>query len=222
MAAAAIHVVFGSPGGRPSLREVRPRWGTSASRLGISDRGAPTGGGVDRARRGGGGGAAGDQGVRPRRVGQQLVTQTWRFLWYRHSSTRLRLSREGRWSTRGCCSCSPRRRGSPCQRCGPRAVAEGRYAPGGRTGRRPRAGREPRPVVGARRPRTPPVCHRARSMSTSWGGRRAGDGVISGWAGGPPHPRRVQRLQDRPQLLVATSLMTRARRGDRRGDRRAR
>ena len=95
MAAAAVHLLFGSPGGRPSLREVS----AAVDDLGVDARDLrpaelqPAGVWTVL-----GEGAAGEPLV-IKVYGRdawdtQLVTQAWRFLWYRHSSARLRLSRE--------------------------------------------------------------------------------------------------------------------------------
>ncbi len=95
MAAACIHLVFGSPGGRPSLNDVA----TSVLELGLhaedlraaelQPAGAWTVLGT---------GAEGEP-LLIKVYGRdawdtQFVTQLWRFLWYRHSSTGVRPSRD--------------------------------------------------------------------------------------------------------------------------------
>ena len=212
MAAAAVHLLFGSPGGRPSLREV-----TAAVRdLGVDARDLrpaelqPAGVWTVL-----GEGAAGEPLV-IKVYGRdawdtQLVTQAWRFLWYRHSSARLRHVPRAPGGARGvCCSCWRARRRSTCRRSGrpvgrrpatPCSAIEPVAEPGAAGDARPPVGRA------RRRPRRR-ACRRARSTSTTSGGPSTGDGVLSGWAGGTTAPDEMQRLQDRAQLLVATTLIS--------------
>ena len=129
-----------------------------------------------------------------------------------------------RWSTRPCCSCWPARRpiDVPMVRAVGRAPS-GDTMLGDRAGRGARSGRDPRPPV---EPRST-TAHDAGLSPCSidvddLGWTSTGDGVLSGWSGGMTAPTEMQCLQDRAQLLVATTLISRARRGDRGRPRRAR
>ncbi len=188
MAAAAVHLIFGSPGGRPSLREVTAavaRPGRRRSRP--PTRGAPTGRDVDGARRGRRPASRCVIKVYGRDAWDtQLVTQAWRFLWYRHSSARFHMSRESQVEHEAPAAPAGahgvhRRAEGP----GGRSGAVRRHHPGGRAGHGAGSGRGPRPPVGrAPAPRTTPACRRARSTSTTSGGPpRATGSSAAGRAG---------------------------------------
>ena len=209
MTAAAVHLLYGSPGGRPSLTEVT----AAVQELGIDARQLrpaelqPAGVWTVL-----GEGAAGEPLV-IKVYGRdawdsQLVTQAWRFLWYRHSTARLRPSREGQVEHEGLLLLL--------------ADAASVAVPKVRAAGRSRSGDallvvEPVVEPGA-----------AGEISRLWdalasshdaglspgsidvddlGWTAAGDGVIGAWSSGTTAPAEVQRLQDRAQLLVATAVL---------------
>ena len=137
----------------------------------------------------------------------QLVTQAWRFLWYRHSSARLHMSRESQVEHEALLLLLARTASIDV----PQVRAVGR-APSGDTilAIQPvdeaGSGRDPRPPVGrARTTHTTPGLSPCSIDVDDLGWTSTGDGVLSGWSGGMTAPTEMQRLQDRAQLLVATS-----------------
>ncbi|MFL6204316.1 MAG: YbhN family protein [Acidimicrobiales bacterium] len=209
MTAAAVHLAYGSPGGRPSLREV-----TAAVRdLGVDARevrpaelqpaGTWTVVGRD----------ADDKPLVIKVYGRdawdsQLVTQAWRFLWYRHSTARLRPSREGQVEHEGLLLLLA----DGASVAVPRVRAAGRSQSGD--------------AVLVLEPVIDPGA--TGSIARFWDGLAAahdagvspgsidvedlgwtadGAGGFGAWASGTTAPTEVQRLQDRAQLLVATTVL---------------
>ena len=187
MAAAAVHLIFGSPGGRPSLREVaaavarpgrrRPRPPT---------RGAPTGRDVDGARRGLGRRAAGDQGVRARRLGHPAgdpgvaVPLVPPLVGSLPHVPREPGGARGPAAPAGAHGVHRRAEGQ-----GGRAGAVRRHHPGRSSRSRSRERSGPSTACGPRStPHTTPACRRARSTSTTSGGPpRATGSSAAGRAG---------------------------------------
>ncbi|MET0904000.1 MAG: lysylphosphatidylglycerol synthase transmembrane domain-containing protein [Acidimicrobiales bacterium] len=210
MAAAGVHLLFGSPGGRPSLREVAAAVGD----LGVDAQDLrpaelqPAGVWTVLGR-----GAAGEPLV-IKVYGRdawdtQMVTQAWRFLWYRNSSARLRLSREGQVEHEGLLLLLASSAGVAA----PKVRAAGRSLTGdsllvvepvvepGAVGTLDRLWR----ALGAAHDAGVSPC----SIDVDdLGWNRAGDGAVGSWAGGTTAPDEGQRRQDQAQLLIATSLMT--------------
>ena len=215
MAAATVHLLFGSPGGRPSLAEVA----AALRDLGVDARDLrpaelqPAGVWTVL-----GEGAAGEPLV-IKVYGRdawdtQLVTQTWRFLWYRHSSARLRLSRaSARWSTRRCSCCSARSASIDGAEGAGRRRARGRRqrcwcsSPSPSRGR---VGGLDRAVDARWRPPTTPACRRARSTSTTSGGRRRVTASSTAGRAAPPHPRRCSACRTERSSSIATAGHARA------------
>jgi len=209
MVAAAVHLIYGSPGGRPSLTEVT----AAVQDLGIAARQLrpaelqPAGVWTVL-----GEGEDGEPLV-IKVYGRdawdsQLVTQAWRFLWYRHTSARLRPSREGQVEHEGLLLLLA----SAASVAVPKVRAAGRSQSGD-------ALLVVEPVTEA---------EVAGSLDRLWaalaaahdagispgaidvgdlGWTATGEGVLGAWANGITAPAEVQRLQDRAQLLVATAVL---------------
>jgi uncharacterized membrane protein YbhN (UPF0104 family) len=208
MAAATVHLVFGSPGGRPSLTEVALSMrdlGVTAARLRpaeLQPAGVWTVEGED----------DGGRHLLVRVFGRdawdgQLVTSTWRFLWYRRSSARLRLSRERQVEHEALLLLLARQAG----------VA----VPGVRAAGRARSGDALlvlEPVAAPARGEVEALwsalatAHRAglspgAITDTDIGWAPSGAGLLSRWAEGSTAPDEQQRLQDRAQLLIASAIV---------------
>jgi uncharacterized membrane protein YbhN (UPF0104 family) len=209
MTAAAVHIIYGSPGGRPSLREVAAAvrdLGVETGELRpaqLQPAGTWTVVGQD---------AAGEPLV-IKVYGRdawdsQLVTQAWRFLWYRHSTARLRPSREGQVEHEGLLLLLA----SAASVAVPKVRAAGRSQSGDAL-----LVLEPVVEPGA-----------TGSLASLWDALRAahdagvspgaidvddlgwtseGVGGFAAWGAGTTAPTDVQRMQDRAQLLVATTLL---------------
>ena len=210
MAAAAVHLIFGSPGGRPSIREVSEAVGD----LGVDARDLrpaelqPAGMWTVLAE---------DSAGEPLVIkvygrdawDTQLVTQAWRFLWYRHSSARFHMSRESQVEHEALLLLLARTASVHV----PMVRAVGR-APSGDTILAIEPVGEPG-AVGAL-DRLWAALHTAHDAGLSpcsidlddLGWTSTGDGVLSGWSGGMTAPTEMQCLQDRAQLLVATTLIS--------------
>jgi uncharacterized membrane protein YbhN (UPF0104 family) len=209
MVAAAVHLLYGSPGGRPSLSEV-----SSALRdLGVDARHLrpaelqPAGVWTVL-----GEGSRGEPLV-IKVYGRdawdsQLVTQAWRFLWYRHSTARLRTTREAQVEHEGLLLLLA----GSASIAVPRVRAAGRSVSGDAVlVTEPVA--EPAAVGELDRLWTALGAAHEAGLSPGaidadhLGWTASGEGVIGEWAGGTTAPAEVQRLQDRAQLLVASAVL---------------
>ena len=210
MAAAAVHIIFGSPAGRPSLREVAAAvrdLGVDAQDLRPAEL-QPAGMWTVLAE---------DSAGEPLVIkvygrdawDTQLVTQAWRFLWYRHSSARFHMSRESQVEHEALLLLLARTASVHV----PMVRAVGR-APSGDTILAIEPVGDPG-AVGAL-DRLWAALHTAHDAGLSpcsidlddLGWTSSGDGVLSGWSGGMTAPTEMQCLQDRAQLLVATTLIS--------------
>jgi uncharacterized membrane protein YbhN (UPF0104 family) len=209
MAAATVHLFFGSPGGRPSLTDVS----AALDDLGVAVvdlRAAelqPAG--VWTVLGEGSAGEALEIKVYGRDAWDtQLVAQTWRFLWYRRSSARLRLSRERQVEheavllllARAASIDVSRVRAAGRARTGDTVLVLEPVAEPGRTGGLDALWTALAAAHGAG------VSPCAIDV-TDLGWTAAGGGVLKGWGDGTTAPDEVQRLQDRAQLLIATMVM---------------
>ena len=219
MAAAAVHLIFGSPGGRPSLREVAARRARPRRRCpSTSDRRSSSRPGCGRCSAEGATGEPLVIKVYGRDAWDtQLVTQAWRFLWYRHSSARLRTSRERQVEHEGLLLLLARTASVDV----PKVRAVGR-APSGDTLLVVEPVAEPG-AVGAldRLWAALGAAHDAGLSPCSidvddLGWTSTGDGVLSGWSGGMTAPERDAVPAGSRPAARRHGPHQRARRGDRR------
>ena len=209
MAAAAVHLLYGSPGGRPSLSEVTAALhdlGIDASELHPAEL-QPAGVWTVL-----GAGPLGEPLV-IKVYGRdawdsQLVTQAWRFLWYRHSTARLRPSRDGQVEHEGLLlllahSASvavPIVRAAGRSRSGDALLVVQPVTEAGMEGS---LGGLWSALATAHDAGVSPGAIDVEDL----GWTATGDGVLGSWSSGTTAPAEVQRLQDRAQLLVATAVL---------------